>query len=193
MATFGSLPAKRRLTVDEYEVMERAGIFNPDEHVELLDGELIEMASMGSRHTGCVSWNSHWFEGRVSGRAIVRGQSAIRLPPFSEPEPDIVLARPRDDFYMTSHPEPADILLLIEVADTSIGLDRRIKLPLYAQAGIREVWIVNLDQRRVEVYREPEPGAYSSTTIYAGTDTFAPLAFPDLILDAGTVLGPVRP
>src|SRR5689334_1628577 len=140
-----SAPLKRRrFTIEEYEGMGRAGILHEDEPLELIDGEIVEMAAAGSRHAAGVTRLNLWFTPRLVGRALVRIQDPIRLPPRGEPEPDVVIVRPRPDAYAEQHPSPADILHVIEVADSSLGYDRGTRLRMYARAGIAEVWIVNL-------------------------------------------------
>lgn len=114
------------------------------------------MAAMGSRHAACVDRLTRIFSRVVEDRAIVRVQGPVRLSDRSEPEPDIALLVPRDDFYAERHPEPDDVVLLVEVADASRQFDRTVKLPLYASAGVPDVWLVDLEAGAVEVYREPE-------------------------------------
>ena len=145
-------PAKRKLTVDEYNRMGEAGILGPDERVELLDGELYTMAPIGEGHIGGVIGLTFLFNRHLLGRALVSVQNPVRLSNVSEPEPDLVLLQPRDDFYRTMKPRPEDVLLLVEVADSSLAHDRDTKLPQYAAAGIPEAWLVNLVDRRIEVY-----------------------------------------
>ena len=132
----------RRFTVDEYYRMAGAGILHEDDRVELIEGEIVEMPPIGSYHAGEVDWLAQLLVRRLAGHAIVRGQNPIHLSVYSEPQPDITLLRPRADFYTTSHPTPEDILLVIEVADTSVAYDREIKAPLYSRAGIIDVLVV---------------------------------------------------
>lgn len=147
-------------TRDFYRMLE-AGIFTEDDRVELINGEVLEMSPTGSRHAGCVTRLNALFARRFMDFAIVTLQNPVRLNDFSEPLPDVSVLKPRDDFYDRSHPTPADVLLLVEVADSSIHYDKRVKVPLYAGAGIPEVWVVNLNEETVEVYARPERGAYS--------------------------------
>jgi Uma2 family endonuclease len=136
-----ALQVSRRLfTVHEYDQMVQAGILHEDDRVELIEGEIIEMAAIGSRHAACVNRLVQLFVMHVAGQAIVHAQNPIRLSERTEPEPDLSLLKPRPDFYAAGHPGPQDVLLVIEVADSSIGFDREIKIPLYARAGIPEVW-----------------------------------------------------
>src|SRR5712691_7513791 len=150
----------RLLTVDDYHKMAEAGILGEDDRVELIDGELIEMAPIGSNHAGEVMSLNMLLSAAVAGRAIISPQNPVRLSVHSEPQPDLTVLRFRDDFYRTSHPQPEDVLLLIEVADTTIRYDREIKIPLYARAGIPEVWLIDLQQERVEIYLQPSSDGY---------------------------------
>jgi Uma2 family endonuclease len=174
----------RRFTVQEYHRMGEAGILCADERTELLDGELYAMPPIGSGHAGEVDRLAFWFNRRLGGSVIVRVQSPISLRPFSEsePQPDLALLRFREDFYSGAHPLPADVLPLIEVADTSVAYDRDVKLPLYASAGIAETWLFDLSARRLHVYRIPSPEGYREHRIYTPDDEVTPLAFADLSL-----------
>ena len=185
-------PVRRLFTVDEYECMAEAGVLHEDEHVELIEGEIVRMAAIGARHAACVTDLQNWFVPRLLGRAIVRTQNPLRLA-RSEPEPDILIVRPRADSYRTAHPGPADVLLLIEVAQSSLGYDRDRKLPLYAAAGIPELWIADLDGERMLVHHEPQRRRYASVVTVARGGLLTPLAFPDLTLTLDDALGPVAP
>jgi len=151
---------RRRFTVDEYHRMAQAGILAEDDRVELIDGEIVEMPAIGSRHAACVDRLTRVFSLRVGDHAVVRVQNPIWLGSRSEPQPDLALLRPRADFYASAHPAAADVLLVIEVADVSLEYDRSVKVPLYAAAGIAEAWIVDLAGGVVEVYRRPGPRGY---------------------------------
>ncbi|HAM55228.1 MAG: hypothetical protein A2W08_08125 [Candidatus Rokubacteria bacterium RBG_16_73_20] len=181
--------ARRRFTVDEYHRMGQAGILSEDDRVELIRGEIVQMAPIGPRHAGCVAALNHVLVRAAGDRAILWPQNPVTLPPDSEPQPDIVLVRPRADFYRSAHPQAADVLLLVEVADTTLRYDRRVKLPLYAAEGIRETWIVNLAEECVEVYREPAPGGYRRTERFGRGAPVAPEAFPDIRLGVTDILG----
>src|SRR5947209_19828600 len=152
--------AKRLLTADEYERMGEAGIFHPDDRLELLEGEIYEMSTIGSPHAARVDLLITLLTERAQRRFIVRGQSPVRLNDFSEPQPDVALLRWRDDFYRSAHPTPADVLLVVEVADTTAETDRKVKVPLYARAGIPEAWLVNTPDERIEVYSDPSGDSY---------------------------------
>jgi len=140
--------------------MAEAGILGEDDRVELIEGELIDMAPIGSEHAGKGIRLSSLLSTALAGRAFVSQQNPLRLEEHSEPQPDIAVLRYRNDFYEASHPQPADILLLIEIADTTIRYDREIKIPLYARHGIPEVWLIDLQQERVEIYLQPSSEGY---------------------------------
>jgi Uma2 family endonuclease len=152
--------ARRRFTVGEYYRMADVGILNEDDRVELVDGEIVEMPPIGPGHGGCVNCLVWLFGQSLAGAAIVRVQNPIHLDEHNEPQPDVALLRPRTDFYRTRHPEPGDVLLIVEVADTSAAFDRRVKLPLYARFGIPEVWLVDLGKATIRVQRDPSPAGY---------------------------------
>src|ERR1043165_4040767 len=147
--------ARHFFTVAEFERMGEAGIFARDARLELLEGEIVEMSPIGSSHAGCVKFLGRFLHTSVSDRALVSTQNPIKLDDYSEPQPDVALLRLRDDFYRHAHPKLVDVLLVIEVADTTVDYDRLVKVPLYAKAGIREVWLVNLPEEKIELYAEP--------------------------------------
>jgi Uma2 family endonuclease len=181
---------KRRLfTVEEYYRMAEAGIISKDERVELIEGEIVAMAAIGSRHAACVDRLNYFLSQRVGGRALVRVQNPIRLDQFSEPQPDIALLRPRADFYAFAHPGPADVFLVVEVADTSAGFDRDVKIPLYARAGIPEAWLVDLTGDYIMVYRKPSVQVYQDVQHLQRGQSLSPEAFPDLIMAVEDILG----
>ena len=151
---------RRRFTVNEYHRMAQTGILSENDRVELIDGEIVEMTPIGSRHAACVDRLNHLFTSQLEGQAIVRVQNPIRLGLHSEPQPDLALLRPRPDFYADAHPGPEDVLLVVEVAETSADPDRTIKIPLYARAGIPTVWLVDLSSSQIEIYTHPTPDHY---------------------------------
>lgn len=160
--TLGSMTqlVRHRFSVDDYERMGQAGVLGEDDRVELLEGEIVDMTPIGSRHAACVDRLTAVFSERLGGRAIVRVQNPVRLDDWSEPQPDIALLRVRDDYYAGAHPGPDDVLLLVEVADASAASDRLSKLPLFAAAGIAETWLLDLTASTVEIYRDPAAGRY---------------------------------
>jgi Uma2 family endonuclease len=153
-------PRKHLITVDEYYRMAEVGLLAPDARVELIEGEIIDMAPIGPGHGGVVDYLSEQFIRAVQGKAIVRTQGAILLDRRSMPQPDLALLAPSKDYYRRKHPAPADILLVIEVSDTTLRYDRNRKLPLYARHGIPEAWIVDLQQNEVHFFRSPRDGQY---------------------------------
>jgi Uma2 family endonuclease len=180
---------RRRFTIDEYERMIEAGILYEDERVELLEGEIVCIAPIGTPHSGCVDFLNRWFTLHLPPTALVRVQNPIRLEPGSEPQPDICIVRYRADYYRARHPIPEDIFLVIEVADTTLSYDRDVKLPLYAAAGIPEAWIVDLAVGQVLVYWSPRRGRYTRSQVVERDGTLTPRAFPDLHLPAADLLG----
>jgi Uma2 family endonuclease len=180
---------RHRLTVDEYYRMAQAGVLAPDARVELIDGEIVDMAPIGSRHGSAVKRLLSQFSEAVGGSAIVAVQDPVRLGDRSEPQPDLMLLAPRDDFYELAHPVAADVLLLIEVSDSTARYDSTIKLALYARHGIREVWIVDLDNRLMRVCRQPVGDAYTDIAETAAPGLLSPLLLPGVVIDASRLLG----
>lgn len=182
--------SRRRFTVDEYERMADAGILAEDDRVELVGGEIVEMAPIGPAHAGCVKRLLRLFTALLGDRAMVSVQDPVRLGVDSEPQPDIALLRPRSDFYSTRHPEPADVLLVVEVAMASASYDRLVKLPLYASAGLPQAWLVDLESRSLEIYRlADDRGAYGKPEVVRGTARAPIDAFPDAALSVSDILG----
>ncbi len=169
--------------------MAEAGILSEDDRVELIEGEIVEMSPIGSRRAACIDRIVNFLLNRFAGKtAIVRVQSPIRLDDFSEPQPDISLLLPREDFYAGEHPKSADVLLLIEVADTSVEYDRTVKTSLYARANIPEVWLINLKKSEIEVYTKPADGSYQTIRIFKTGESFASRILPDLMLDVDSLI-----
>jgi Uma2 family endonuclease len=180
---------RRRFTSAEYHAMAEAGILAEDERVELIAGEIVRMAPIGSRHAGCVKGLNRRLTRGLGERALISIQDPIAIGDDSEPEPDVAVLRPRDDDYACSHPRPADVLLIIEVGDSSLAYDRTVKLPLYARAGIAEAWLACLEERRLEVHRDPSTTGYREVRILRPGDRVTPLAFPDFELTVDSILG----
>jgi Uma2 family endonuclease len=153
-------PARRLFTVEDYHRMGDAGIFSDGERVELIDGVIVAMTPIGSPHAGRVKRLNALLTARLGRRAIVQVQDPLLLTPLSEPQPDLAVLKPRADFYVSRHPEAADVLLVIEVADRSRASDRNVKVPLYARAGIAEVWVIDIIESVIDVYRRPLAGTY---------------------------------
>src|SRR5919199_3640667 len=151
---------RRRFTTAEYEQMGESGILREDDRVELIDGEVLEMSPIGRRHVACVLRLERLFGERFRDVALVSSQNPVALPPYDEPQPDVALLALRTDFYASALPGAADVRLLVEVADRSARYDRDVKVPRYAQAGIREVWLVDLEHDRLLAYRDPAGDGY---------------------------------
>src|SRR5712691_4223989 len=178
-----------RFTVDEYERMAQAQVLTQCDRIELLDGEIVEMTPIGDRHASVVARLTNLFSRHLGHRSIVWVQNPIQLRVVrSMPQPDIVLVRPRADFYATGKPGPDDVLLLIEVMDTSAETDRSVKLPLYARAGIAEAWLLDLVTYRIEVFRQPTHAGYREAEILGRNERLTPQAFSDLSLTVGDLL-----
>lgn len=182
-------PMRRRFTVDEYFRMAEVGILRPEERVELVDGEVFCMSPIGSRHAAGVRRTRQLLSARIGDRALLDTQNPIRLGNHAEPEPDVVVLVTRDDLYAERHPEPADVLLAVEVADTSLAYDREVKLPSYARAGVRETWLEDLNGDAVEAYRRPGHQGYGEVRRYRRGDRIAPEAFPDVEIAVEHLLG----
>ena len=180
---------RRKFTVTQYHQMVEAGILTEDDRVELIKGEIIEMTPIGRRHAACVARLAQLLSIRLGQRAIIWPQNPIELDDTSEPQPDVTLLQARPDFYESGHPQPQDILLLIEVADTTVESDRQIKIPLYAENGIIEVWLVDINQQCIEVYREPSPNGYQNIQRFVRGESLSILAFPEIIFTVDEVLG----
>jgi Uma2 family endonuclease len=179
----------RRFDVDEYHRMAAAGILRRGDRVELIEGEIVEMTAIGRRHLGAVDYLTRRFVQGCGDRAIVRVQGAILLSRHSEPGPDLLLLKPRPDFYREADAGPTDVLLLVEVADTSLDYDRGLKAMLYSRVGIPEVWLVDLPGERIEVCRAPSPEGYRHIQSRARGEQVAPAAFPELAIPVGEILG----
>jgi Uma2 family endonuclease len=181
--------ARRLFTVDEYERMVEAGILGEDDRVELLDGEIVEMSPIGSRHAACVNRLNRLLARVVGNQAIVSIQNPIRLGRRSELQPDLALLQPRADFYAQAHPEPEDVLLVIEVADTTQTIDRERKLPLYAKAGIVQVWLVDLAAEVIDDYRMPGAAGYRLRERFVVGDVLRIAALPEALVAVADVVG----
>ncbi len=179
----------RRLTVEEYHTLAEVGVLHEDDRVELINGQLIDMLPIGPFHSGSTKRLLRLFERSSRDRWITSIQDPVALGPHDEPQPDLMLLRPEPDFYSTRHPGAADVFLLVEISDSTLIVDRQEKLPLYARSGIPEVWIVNLPEHVIEVYRQPAPsGSYSEQQKVHPGESLAPAAFPDAVIDTAALL-----
>jgi len=183
------MPERYLFTTDDYHRMLEARILTPDDRVELIRGEVVVMSPINARHAACVARLSESIFDRVQMTVCIRVQSPIVIADHSEPEPDVVLARRREDQYVAGHPQPENVLLVVEVCDTTIDRDRGVKVPLYAEAGIAEVWLVNLTRDEVEVYRDPEDARYKTIVARKPGDSLSPRSISGLEIDVAEILG----
>jgi Uma2 family endonuclease len=181
------IQAQHRFSVKDYYRMAESGVLAPDARVELLDGRIIDMSPIGPFHGDVTTYLTETFAVASKGRWRTRVQNPVRLDEHSEPQPDLVLAKPMADA-RKRHPRPHEIYLLIEVADTSLEADLADKLPAYGRAGVPEVWIVNLSDLTLEIYREPHFTGYASKTILRAGDQVSPQEFPDAVVDVAELL-----
>ncbi|MEH1825261.1 MAG: Uma2 family endonuclease [Nostoc sp.] len=190
-----SIAQAKRFTLAEYHRLGELGFFHEDDHIELINGEIIEMASKGTAHETCLRNLLRELPKIVGDRATLQSQAPIALPPNSEPEPDFAILQNRDDNYLSGHPQPADVLLVMEVSDSSLSYDQDVKLPLYAKAGITDYWIFNLFDNYLEVYSEAYQNnqgkyGYSNKRIVLSNQVIKFPCFPDLSLDLVRVFPP---
>lgn len=179
----------KRWTREEYDRMVELGLLAPDSHVQLIEGEILEMAPPGAPHSTAVGLVQDILHATFEGTALhVRGQQPVRIGPDSEPEPDIAVVKGRRLDYLKIHPAAEDVVLVIEVADTSIDLDRRRKARLYGRAGIPEYWIVALPERILEVFTDPGAAGYAQRTVLRPGDAVGPIAKPDAKIDVAALL-----
>ena len=183
-------PETRKFTVEEYHRMAEAGILYPDERVELIDGEVIAMAPIGPLHAETVEHWSNAIKERIPRQYIVRSQNPITLGENLQPIPDLAIVRRRTGGYYGSHPEPDEIIVVIEVSDSSLAHDRDVKVPLYAQANIPETWLMNLVEDCIERFTHPGPNGYANHTIYRRGDRISPSTLPDVEFAVDDLLPP---
>jgi Uma2 family endonuclease len=180
----------KRFTIAEYHNLYDQGILTEDDRTELLRGEIYHMSPVGRRHASCVKRLNHLFKSIFEQEVIIIGvQDPVILNDASEPQPDIALLRWQDDFYLAGHPTPADILLLIEVADSTAGIDKANKLPLYAENGIVESWLVDLNQQWVEVHRAPAIDGYQDVQVFQPGQSVSVPAFAKVAIAVDQILG----
>jgi Uma2 family endonuclease len=180
--------ALHRFSVKDYYRMAEAGVLPPGARVELLDGKIIDMSPIGPLHGGVVKRLNRLFNRYSEDRWLVAVQDPVRLEDHSEPQPDLMLLKPAADDYDSRHPKPEDVFLLVEVSDSTLETDREVKLPVYGNAGTAEVWIVNLDNSTLEVYREPHFAGYASIQILHEGESAAPARFPEVLIEVAKLL-----
>jgi len=198
MATLPADPvavSRHRLTVADFRRMGEVGILGPDDRVELIAGEIIDMSPIGSLHAALVRAIATTLTHHARERALLAIQDPLALADTSQPQPDLAILRPRADFYAAAHPGPADVLLVIEVADTTLAFDLDVKVPLYAAAGIPEAWVIEAASRRTHVFRRPVNGRYTErhvvepdSEVTCGGDLTSREAVADVRLTLGKLL-----
>jgi len=171
---------KLLFTPEQYQLMDEVGVFAQGDRLELINGEIIQMSPIGMKHAACVARLSAIFTNRLYGKAIIWTQNSIILPNKSQPQPDLAILKYRDDYYENGLPTPDDTLLIIEVADSSIDYDRDVKAPLYAAAGIPEMWLFDVNQKLITGYSQPSPSGYKHIQHYEAGDALAMVAFADV-------------
>ncbi len=188
-----SLPlARKQFTVTEFQTMIETGILKEGSPYELLNGEIFHMAAIGRKHAASVNKINAKLHDKFGKVHIVAVQNPIELGSLSQPEPDLTILRWKDDFYESGHPTAQDIYLLIEVSDTTLETDRTLKLPLYAGAGITEVWIVNLQDNQIEVYRNPSDKTYQLTQTFTQGQTLTIELLPEITIAVSDILGSIQ-
>jgi Uma2 family endonuclease len=185
--------SRKTFTTDEYDQMIASGVLTKEDKVELIEGEIVDMSPIGVRHASCVNRLLALLTSQVGQKMIVSVQNPIRLSMFSEPQPDLALLKPKADFYAEAHPSPADVYVVVEVADTSIGYDRATKVPLYARAAIPEMWLVDLAEERVSVFWAPRQGEYKKQKELSRGEYIVSSAVRDLVVAVDDILGQASP
>jgi Uma2 family endonuclease len=180
---------RRALTVAEYHRMGEAGILAQGDRVELIEGQLIAMSPIGSEHSGTVNALNHCLVQAIGQRGVVAVQNPVQLDDLSEPQPDFAVLKPREDYYRRATPRPNEVLLIIEVADSSLAYDRNVKRSLYARHGIPEFWIVNLAAGEIEVCRAPEGERYASVSRVGREGVLEPVLLPGVAIPVAALLG----
>jgi len=175
-------PQRHAVSAEEYLRMGEGGVFAPDARLELIEGEIVEMAPIGSPHAGMVN-TLNWLLTRAAGElAVVAVQNPVIVGDRSVPQPDLALLKPRADRYARSHPTSADVLLVVEVADTTLPFDLGTKIPLYARGGIAEAWVVDVQERAVRVFRDPSASGYRTSFTVSGGGSVTALLLPAIVV-----------
>jgi Uma2 family endonuclease len=187
-AWMGVVAERKRFTVDEYHKLGQAGVLGENDRIELVEGELIQMPPIGSTHASIVARLDRAFHASMPQGFVVWTQNPLSLPPLSEPQPDLALVKPRADDYLGSLPAASDVLLVIEVADTTLAYDRDMKIPLYARHGIPEAWLIDVSAARLEMHRDPGPEGYRTLLRPDRDAAVSPLALPDVSIDLKALL-----
>jgi Uma2 family endonuclease len=182
-------PTRTRISTNRYQLMVATGVLTKYDRIELIEGDMLDMAPMGSKHSAITSRLNELFVLAVERSATVVVGGPVNLGEFSQPQPDLMLLKRRVDFYSGKTPEAADVLLLIEVSDSSLAFDQSVKLNLYSRYGVAEYWVVDVEGKRVVTYREPAAKVYVRTLEFTAADTVTPQAFPDIKIAVGEIFG----
>ncbi len=182
MSAVLEFPQRHAVSAQEYVRMSEAGVFAPDARLELIEGEIIEMAPIGSPHAGAVKILNRFFVRLAGDLAIVSVQDPLIIGDRSVPQPDLALLRPRADSYSNSHPSAADVLLVVEVSDSTLRFDIETKIPLYARFGIAEAWVVDVQARVLRVFRDPGASGYRTSLVVSGGESVNALALPAVVV-----------
>ena len=180
---------RRKFTIDEYHNFIETGVFKPEERIELWEGEFVEMSPIGKRHAGIVAALTAYFNHLLYQTAVVWAQNPIILNDFSEPQPDLALLRRREDFYRDENATAKDVLIVMEIADTTLKYDRDVKFPRYAASGIEEAWLIDLENDRVEIHSQPTEFGYSLVKILHRRQTAESTVLPQIKISVGEILG----
>ncbi len=187
MTAVATKPTRKQFTVEEYYKLGELGMLR-DGRTELIDGDIIYMAPMGTRHLSCVGRLLKMFFNTLGDRATILSQTPVRLNGRLEPEPDVSILKPRADCYIDIHPQPQDVYLLIEVSVTTVDHDRNVKSVRYGRAGVIELWIIDIEAQLVEVYRNPNANGYESIQQFRPGESISPLAFSDIVISVDEIL-----
>jgi len=182
-------PTRTRITTDRYQMMVATGVLTKYDRIELIEGDMLDMAPIGTKHSAIASRLNELLILAVARSATVVVGGPVNLGEFSEPQPDLMLLKRRADFYSGKLPESVDVLLLIEVSDSSLSFDQGIKLNLYARYGVAEYWVVDVEGRRVVTYREPTAKGYIRKAEFQAPDVLTPQAFPGVKIVVGEIFG----
>ena len=192
MSAIPEYPHRHAISASEYVRMGEAGVFAPDVHLELIEGEIIEMAPIGSPHAAVVNVLAAFFNRAVGERAVVSIQNPLVTGERSVPQPDLALLKPRPDNYFGAHPSAVDAMLVVEVVDATLSFDLDVKVPIYARAGVPEVWIVDIQDRSLRVFRDARPGVYRTALSVERGERISPEALPDIAIDAAILFPMTR-
>lgn len=180
---------RHKFNRQDYYHLLKTGILKPGDRVELIKGEIVQMSPISSLHAAHVKRLNYLFAQKIGNQVLIGVQDPVILDDYSEPQPDLVLLRPRSDFYAAGHPQVKDIFLLVEVSNTTLEIDRQIKVPLYATSGIQEVWLVNTRNQCLEIYRRPLANTYQDIQVLTSEARVKLLALPLVEFGVEEIIG----